>query len=363
MAGSARSTGSVATGWPEVPMQHDPDMTRSDDPSGQGAVRRRMLGQALGLGAGSVLPVAASAQTTDWPTRGLRIVVPFGPGSTPDVFARLVAERLSPALKQPVIVENRAGAGGNIGTDAVAKAAPDGYTVGVSITGPLVNNTVLYRSMPYDPFRDLAPVTLGAVQPNVLAVSSDLGVNSLTELMALLRRHPGRYNYASVGAGTVSHLSMELIKARTGTFIVHVPYNTSPAAVMSILQGDTQMASLAPFAVMPQVKAGKLKAIAVTTRERSGFVPEVPTCRESGLPEIEATAWIGVVVPARTPAPVVARLNAEIVAILKEPTVIEKLRAVFMEPAPSTPQAFAAFMQEELRRWTPVIRRAGVSID
>ena len=334
-----------------------------DGQSGATAGRRRVLSQAAGLAAAVVCPQTALAQSAEWPTKGLRIVVPFGPGSTPDVFARLVAERLSPALKQPVIVENRAGAGGNIGTDAVAKAAPDGYTVGVSITGPLVNNTVLYRSMPYDPFRDLAPVTLGAVQPNVLVVSSDLGVNTLPELMTLLRRHPGRYNYASVGAGTVSHLSMELIKARTGTFIVHVPYNASPAAVMSMLQGDTQMASLAPFAVMPQVKAGKLKAIAVTTRERSQFVPEVSTCRESGLPEIEATAWIGVVVPARTPTAIVNRLNAELVGILKEPAVVDKLRAVYMEPAPGTPQAFAAFMQEELRRWTPVIRRAGVTID
>jgi tripartite-type tricarboxylate transporter receptor subunit TctC len=334
-----------------------------DGQSGKPVGRRRVLSQAAGLTTAGVLPQTALAQSAEWPTRGLRIVVPFGPGSTPDVFARLVAERLSPALKQPVIVENRAGAGGNIGTDAVAKAAPDGYTIGVSITGPLVNNTVLYRSMPYDPFRDLAPVTLGAVQPNVLVVSSDLGVNTLPELMTLLRRHPGRYNFASVGAGTVSHLSMELIKARTGTFIVHVPYNASPAAVMSMLQGDTHMASLAPFAVMPQVKAGKLKAIAVTTRERSLFVPEVPTCRESGLPEIEATAWIGVVVPARTPTAIVHRLNAELVGILKEPAVVDKLRAVYMEPAPGTPQAFAAFMQEELRRWTPVIRRAGVTID
>ena len=150
---------------------------------------------------------------------------------------------------------------------------------------------------------------------------------------------------------------------RTGTFIVHVPYHASPAAVMSMRQGDTQMASLAPLAVIPQVKAGKLKAIAVTTRERSVFVPEVPTCRESGLPEIEATAWIGVVVPARTPTAIVNRLNAELVGILKEPVVVDKLRAVYMEPAPGTPQAFAAFMQEELRRWTPVIQRAGVTID
>jgi len=331
-------------------------MTRS--PSRRGALRA-----ALAAGAAFGAPAVVRAQAADWPTRPVRLVVPYGPGSTPDVLARLVADRLAPALKQPVLVDNRPGAGGNLGTDAVAKAAPDGYTVGVSITGPLVNNTVLYRKLPYDPFTDLAPVTLAATQPNVLAVSSELGVSTVRELLELLRRNPGKYNYASVGAGTVAHLSMELIKAKTGTYIVHVPYNASPAAVMSILQGDTHMASLAPLAVIPQVKAGRLRALAVTTRERSGFVPDVPTFREAGIADIEATAWIGIVVPARTPAPIVERLNREIVAILKEPATAERLRAVYMDPVGNTPQQFGAFMREELARWTPVIRRAGATID
>lgn len=325
--------------------------------------RRRWACLAPAAAMAAALPAGALAQSSDWPSRPLRLVVPFGPGSTPDVFARLLADRLAPVLKQAVIVDNRVGAGGNIGTDAVAKAPPDGYTVGITITGPLVNNTVLYKSLPYDPFRDLAPVTLGAIQPNVLVASAALGVSTLPELLELLRRQPGRFNYASVGAGTVSHLSMELIKARTGTYVVHVPYNASPAAVLSVLQGDTHMASLAPLAVMPQVQAGKLKALAVTSRDRSVFVPGVPTFREAGLPEVEATAWIGVVVPARTPTPVISRLNAEVVSILRDPGVVDKLRSVYMEPAGGSPQAFAAFMQEELRRWTPVIRRAGVSID
>lgn len=315
------------------------------------------------IAAAASLPAMAFAQQPDWPSRTVKLIVPFPPGSTPDVLARLVADRLATALRQPVIVDNKAGAGGNIGTDAVAKAAPDGYTVGVSITGPLVNNTVLYKSLPYDPFRDLAPVTLAAVQPNVLAVSTDLGVGSVRELIELLRRNPGKYNYASVGAGTVSHLSMELIKARTGTFIVHVPYNASPAAVMSILQGDTQMASLAPLAVIPQVKAGKLRALAVTTAERSVFMPDVPTFREAGIPDIDATAWIGIVVPARTAPAIIDRLNREIVAILKDPQTVEKLRAVYMDPVGNSPQAFAAFMQEELKRWKPVIVRSGATID
>ena len=325
--------------------------------------RRRLLGATLAAAAAAGLPAAVRAQAADWPARPVRLIVPFGPGSTPDVLARVVGDRLAQVLRQPVIVENRAGAGGNLGTDLVAKAAPDGYTVGVSITGPLVNNTVLYGKLPYDPFRDLAPVTLAATQPNVLAVSSELGVDTVGQLLALLRRNPGRYNYASVGAGTVAHLSMELVKAKTGTFIVHVPYNASPAAVLSILQGDTHMASLAPLAVLPQVKAGRLKALAVTTRERSSFMPDVPTFREAGIADIEATAWIGIVVPAKTPAPIVERLNREIAAILREPAVVERLRAMYMDPVGDSPQAFAAFMQEELKRWTPVIRRAGVTID
>jgi tripartite-type tricarboxylate transporter receptor subunit TctC len=325
--------------------------------------RRALLRATLAATAAAAVPASARAQTPDWPTRPVRMIVPFGPGSTPDALARVVGDRLAQVLRQPVVVENRAGAGGNLGTDLVAKAAPDGYTVGVSITGPLVNNTVLYRKLPYDPFRDLAPVTLAATQPNVLAVSSELGVDTVGQLMDLLRRNPGKYNYASVGAGTVAHLSMELIKAKTGTFIVHVPYNASPAAVLSILQGDTHMASLAPLAVLPQVKAGKLKALAVTTRERSVFMPDVPTFREAGIADIEATAWIGIVVPARTPAPIVERLNREIAAILREPAVVERLRAMYMDPVGDSPQSFAAFMQDELRRWTPVIRRAGVTID
>jgi len=328
------------------------------------AGRRALLGAAAaGAGAAAGLAGTARAQPAGWPARPVRFVVPFGPGSTPDVLARLVADRLAPALGQPVIVENRPGAGGNVGTEAVAKAAPDGHTVGVSITGPLVNNTVLHARLPYDPFRDLAPVTLAATQPNVLAVSADLGVGTVRELLDLLRRNPGRYNYASVGAGTVSQLSMELIKARTGTFVVHVPYNASPAAVMSILQGDTHMASLAPLAVLPQVKAGRLRALAVTTRDRSVFMPDVPTFREAGIADIEATAWIGIVVPARTPQPIVERLNREIVAVLHDADVAAKLRAVYMDPVGNSPQAFAAFMQDELRRWTPVIRRAAITID
>lgn len=327
--------------------------------------RRAIIVKALGscaLLVTAMSPGTSFAQAGDWPTRPVKLIVPFGPGSTPDIFARLVGDRLSQNLKQPFIIENRAGAGGNIGTNAVAKAGGDGYTIGISITGPLVNNTVLYKNLPYDPFKDLAPVTLGAIQPNILTVPSTLGVNTAREFFDLLRKNPGKYNYASVGAGTVAHLSMELIKARTGTYIVHIPYPSSPAAVTSMLSGDTQMASLAPAAIIPQVRAGKLKALAVSTKDRYPGL-DLPTFREIGIPDVEATAWIGVVVPSSTPQALIERINQAFVAAMKNPEVVDKLRAQYMEPVGNSPKAFAEFMQEELRRWKPIILRSKVSLD
>jgi tripartite-type tricarboxylate transporter receptor subunit TctC len=315
----------------------------------------------IGLGLG-LLQTLSFAQGSDWPNRPVKLIVPFGPGSTPDIFARLVGDRLSQNLKQAFIIENRPGAGGNIGTNAVAKAVGDGYTIGISITGPLVNNTVLYKSLPYDPFKDLAPITLGAIQPNILTVPTSLGVNTPKEFFDLLKKNPGKYNYASVGAGTVAHLSMELIKARTGTYIVHIPYPSSPAAVTSMLSGDTQMASLAPSAVIPQVKAGKLKALAVSTAERYPGL-DLPTFREIGVPDVEATAWIGVVAPSSTPNALIDKINREFVTAMKSPEILEKLRAQYMEPIGNSPKAFAEFMQSELKRWKPIIERGKVSLE
>jgi tripartite-type tricarboxylate transporter receptor subunit TctC len=305
---------------------------------------------------------AASSGPPDYPARPIRMIVPFAAGSTPDVFARILGDRAQQGLKQPIVVENRAGAGGNLGTDVVAKAQPDGYTIGASITGPLVNNTVLYRKMPYDPFRDLAPITFGVHQANVLAVSPSLGVHSLKELMDLLRSNPGKYNYASIGVGSLSHLSVEMLKTLTGSYVVHIPYSSSPAAVTSVLQGDTQITSLAPLAVMPQVQAGKLKALAVSTARRVPQLPNLPTFREAGLP-MDGSAWIGLVAPHGTPAPIVQRLNREFVAAMRDPATNEKLKAQYMDAEPGTPQQFAAFMRQELAKWGPVIKRSGATID
>lgn len=313
--------------------------------------------------AGLSLVLAVPAAAQDYPSRPIRLIVPFAAGSTPDVFARIVGEKASAGLKQPIVIENRAGAGGNVGTDAMAKAAPDGYTIGASITGPLVNNTVLYKKLPYNPFTDLAPITFGVHQPNVIAVSPALGVNSMPELFALFKQNPGKYNYASIGAGSLSHLSMELIKSLTGTYVVHIPYTSSPAAVTSLIAGDTQIASLAPLAVMPHVPTGRLKVLAISTPQRSPLLPNVPTFKETGVLDVVASAWIGLVAPAKTPPAIIERLNREFVAAMKDPATAEKLRAQYMEPQPGTPAEFAAYMQEELQRWTPVIRRSGAVVD
>jgi tripartite-type tricarboxylate transporter receptor subunit TctC len=325
--------------------------------------RRRLL-KAIAATPAALLagPWTTARAQGEYPSRPVKIVVPFAAGSTPDVFARIVGDRAAQGLKQPVVIENRPGAGGNLGTDVVAKAAPDGYTIGASITGPLVNNTVLYKRMPYDPFKDLAPITFGVHQANVLAVSPSLGVNTLKELMDLLRRNPGKYNYASIGVGSLSHLSVEMLKNLTSSYVVHIPYASSPAAVTSVLQGDTQIISLAPLAVMPQVQAGKLKALAVSTARRVPQLPSLPTFREAGVP-LDGSAWIGLVAPAATPAPIIDRLNREFVAAMRDPATNEKLKAQYMEAEPGTPQQFAAFMREELAKWGPVIRRSGATID
>ncbi|MCC2674322.1 MAG: tripartite tricarboxylate transporter substrate binding protein [Ramlibacter sp.] len=322
--------------------------------------RRRLLSALAAIPA--VIAAPGAFAQADYPNKPIRLLVPFGPGSTPDVFARTLTEHAGKTLGQSIVIENRAGAGGNVATNLVAKAAPDGYTIGVSITGPLVNNTMIYSNLPYDPFKDIQPITFGVHQGNVLAVSSSLRVNNMRELMALLRANPGKYNYASVGVGTLSQLSMEAIKALTNSFVVQVPYASSPAAVMSVLQGDTHMVSLAPLAVMPQVQAGKMKVLAVSTAKRLPQLPDVPTFRESGV-ALDGSAWIGVIGPAGMPPAVVQKLNQAFAGAMRDPAVIAKLRAQYMEPEPGTPEQFAAYMREERAKWGPVIKRAGIKAE
>ena len=306
----------------------------------------------------ALLSTAAHAQ--DWPARTVRIVVPFAAGSSPDILARVINEKLATRLGQAVIVENKPGAGGNSGTDQVAKSTPDGYTFLLSVNAPLVYNTVLYKRLPYDPFRDLTPVTLAATTPNVCAVSNSMGVDSVKGWLEALKRNPGQYNFASTGSGSIAHLGVELIKLRTQSFAVHIPYASSGQAVTALIAGDVHFACLPPVAVMPQVKAGRLKALAVTSAQRFDLLPELPTLRESGIPDIQAEPWFAYMAPQGTPPEVVQRMSREIAAVLKDPETRQRLQGAYFNPVGSTPQELNKFMNDELARWKPVILRAGL---
>jgi len=313
----------------------------------------------IALAAVAALPAAAQ----DWPQRPVRIVVPFAAGSSPDILARIVNDKLAARIGQPLIVENKPGAGGNSGTDMVAKAAPDGYTFLLSVNAPLVYNTVLYKNLPYDPFRDLVPVSLAATTPNVCVASNAMGVDSVSGWLAAMRKNPGKYNFASTGNGSISHLGVELVKLKTQSFAVHIPYASSGQAVTAIVQGDVQYACLPPVSVMPQVKAGRMKALAVTSAERSALLPELPTLRESGIPDVQAVPWFAYMAPKGTSPEVVQRMSRDIAAVLQDPDTRRRLQTAYFDPVGSTPQALATFMSDELRRWKPVIERAGLKPD
>jgi tripartite-type tricarboxylate transporter receptor subunit TctC len=310
-----------------------------------------------------LVAAAAPASAQDWPPKLVRIIAPFGPGSTPDIVARLIAEGLSRKYPESnFIVENKPGASGNIGTDFVAKAAPDGATIGVSIGGPLAINTLLFANLPYDPQKDIVPVTQLITQPSALAVNPDLHVNTVAELVTLVKASPGKYNFASIGNGSLSHLAMEAIAIKAGAKLVHVPYTSSPQAMTAIIRGDAQMGCLPAISVTPQAQAGKVKILAISTAKRSPFLPDVPTLKESGI-DVEADAWMGLIAPGGTPAPLVAQINKEVVAIIKEPSVREKLATQLMEPVGSSPEEFRATMQAEIARWAPVIKAADVKVN
>jgi len=326
------------------------------------SVRQRLTAW---LVAALVVPIMAAmpAAAQDWPPKTVHIVVPFGPGSTPDIIARVVADGLSAQYPDSAfVVENKPGASGNIGTDAVAKAAPDGSTLGISIGGPLAINTLLFAHLPYDPRKDIAPVTQLVTQPSALAVNPDLHVNSVAELIALVKGHPGKYNFASIGEGSLSQLAMEAVAIKAGAKLVHVPYTSSPQAITAIIRGDTQMGCLPAISVTPQAKAGKVKILAVSTAKRSPFLPDVPTLKESGV-DVEADAWNGLIAPGGTPAPLVAKINKDVAAVIKAPAARERLATQLMEPVGSSPEAFRALIAREIARWAPVIKEADVKVN
>ena len=275
-------------------------------------------------------------------------------------------DRLKDNLGQAVVIENKPQAGGTLGTNEVAKSAPDGYTWLMSYNGPLSFGPHLYPKLPYQPLRDLQPVMITTSQPNVIAANTQFPANTMRDTVALLKTSPGKYNFASVGNGSSSHLTMEYIKAVTQTYAVHIPFNGSPPAMMATLSGETQLMASVPTAVAPQVKQGRLKYLAVTSAHRYALLPDVPTVAESGVPELkgfEALAWNGVLVPAGTPRAVVDRINSALNAALQEPAVKERLKAAGLDPVGGTPEQFTQLIQDESSKWAPIIKRSGARID
>src|SRR5215475_1562036 len=283
-----------------------------------------------------------------WPTKPVRIIVPFGPGATPDIVARLLAEHLQTKLKQTFVVENKPGASGNLGTEAVVRAEPDGATIGVSIVGPLALNTLLFSKLSYDPFSELALISRIVDQPSVLVVNAGVSARSTAELIALIKRQPDKLNYGSIGNGSLSHLAMEAIAMVSGATIVHVPFPGSPQAMTALIRGDVQIACLPAAAVASQMSTGRIRMLAVTSQQRSALLPDLPTLKEAGV-DVEANAWIGLIAPVKTPEAIVAVVQREVTEALRDPTLREKLQAQYMEPLGTTPAEFRAHINAEMQ--------------
>jgi tripartite-type tricarboxylate transporter receptor subunit TctC len=331
------------------------------------AGRRGSIGLAaiatLGLAA-TVLDVSAQAPSAAaYPDRVVKIVVPYPPGGAIDPVARAIAQRLTERWPHPVIVENRPGGNTFIAAEAVAKAAPDGYTLIVAAVGTLAVNPNVYARLPYDPARDYAPITKLADLPLMLVVAPSAPWQSVADVIDAARREPGKLTFASGGAGQGSHLAGELFKSMAGISITHVPYKGNAPAVADVMGGHVGMIFDGMAASLPNVRAGKLRALAVTTTKRSASIPELPTVAESGLPGFEVASWFGLLAPAGTPAPVIAKLNAAVVPILKEPDVVKLMDNLGLEPAPGTPDEFAAYIRAEQAKWARVVREAKIQIE
>jgi len=311
----------------------------------------------------ALLLTAMPSMAQVWPGKTVRIIVPFSAGSTPDIVARLIANGLREQYPgSTFLVENKPGASGNIGTDMVAKAAPDGSTLGVSIGGPLAINTLLFSQLPYDPGKDIAPITQLVTQPSALAVNPGLKVNTVGELIALLKANPGKYNFASIGNGSLSHLAMEAVALKAGTKLVHVPYPSSPQAMAAVIRGDAEIACLPAIVVTPQASSGAVKILAVSTAKRSPYLPDVPTLTEVGI-DVEADAWNGLIAPGGTAKVLIDQINRDVVAIMQSKKVRDKLTAQLMEPVRGTPEELRARIDGEIARWAPVIKAAKIKIN
>jgi tripartite-type tricarboxylate transporter receptor subunit TctC len=305
-------------------------------------------------------PGAAAAQT--YPDRTVQIVVSYPAGSPPDVVARIVSSTMQESFKQSVVVENKSGGGGNIGAAAVAKAMPDGYTLLVSANGPVAVNKALYESMPYDSERDLAPISLLVSAPLVLVVDPNLPIKSLDELVAFARQNPNKFSYATTGTGSAVHLTMELLRTRQRLDVVHIPYRGSAEAINDITTGRIQGMFAIASGVVSQVQAGRLRAIAVTSKTRLPVLPDVPSTHELGYPELESAAWIGLLAPAHTSGAIIERVQAVAAKALNEPQSVGKLQQQGYEIVASSPTDFKAFIRQETDKWTAVIKQVGAKV-
>jgi tripartite-type tricarboxylate transporter receptor subunit TctC len=325
--------------------------------------RRKLHGSILALAGLSLVSMSGWAQAA-WPDRPIQMVVPFPAGSSPDTLARAIAEPLAKDLGQPVVIENKPGAGGNIGTRYASKAKPDGYTILLTINGPMVTAPTLYKkTLGYDPLKDLAPITLVGTSPNVLVVPDNSPAKNLQDFVKLAKSEPGRLNYGTVGPGSSSHLGMAMLEHEAGIQLQQIPYSGFPQIITSILAGDIQAGFMVPGIAMPQVKAGKARALAITSLQASDVLPGIPTMAEQGFPGFESISWDAIFVPAGTPDDIVKKLNTSIRAILDTDDVRTKMAALYFTPAPSTPDELTKLVVDEKTRWDEVINRLNLSLD
>lgn len=321
---------------------------------------RRALLAAMAVLCGAAVPAMSAIAAEAFPSRPIRLIVPFTPGGTTDILARLVAQKAGETLGQPMVVENRPGAGGNIGAEAAARSAADGYTLVMGTLGTQVTNQFIYPRMPYDSAKDFAPVTLVANSPNVLLVNSTLPANSIGELIALARREPGKINYASTSTGGSPHLSGELLSMMAGVRMQHVPYKGAAHAMTDLLAGQVNLMFDNLPSALAQIQGGKIKALAVTGAKRASVLPSVPTVRESGLPDYEVNSWFGLLAPAGTPPERVRQLQQAVDKVLAMPDVRKRIQELGAEPGGEGSAAFAAQIKADTDKWARVIRSAGI---
>lgn len=312
-----------------------------------------------------LLTPPAAAQT--WPSKAIKWIVPFPPGGPTDTFSRAVAQKLSEALGQPVVIENRAGAGGGVGMDALAKSAPDGYTIGLSTTGTHAINPALYgANIPYNALTDFTPLTLAVAYINILVINPNHPAKNVKELVEFARTNPGKVTFGSAGNGASNHLSGEVLRSLTGTQMQHIPYKGSAPALTDVMAGNITFMYDIPNTVLPQIRAGRVRGLAVTSAKRSPYAPDLPTMEEAGVPGYSAAGsdlWFGIMGPKGLPKPIVAKLNAELIKVLRSPDMREKVRGQFFELWTSAPEEFAAVIKSDSAKWGKIVKDSGARID